>query len=171
MNLSLLDLLTATSTWYQELETSIHHGSSRLRSEQSQKGLISLAHKLDQNNFWSWKKSVLLTIRTLKLQDHLTFDKIPPQFEEIVDAEAESDSTSKTDGSAAESIITTKKAAKFGVKSLQESHKYLDWMQNDCALMTWLDASMTLTYNNKVVSCSSFAEAWENDSSHIHCLI
>ncbi|MED6216058.1 hypothetical protein PIB30_118825 [Stylosanthes scabra] len=30
--------------------------------------------------------------------------------------------------------------------------------------MTWLDASMSLTYKNKVVKCSSFAEAWEKIS-------
>ncbi|MED6212419.1 hypothetical protein PIB30_083091 [Stylosanthes scabra] len=86
-------------------------------------GLIPLADKLDENNFWSWKKSVLLTIRTLKLQDHLSFNKIPNQYEEIVEAEAESDSTSKTDAAAAESMMKVKKGGKFEVKTIQESQK------------------------------------------------
>ncbi|MED6203957.1 hypothetical protein PIB30_004543 [Stylosanthes scabra] len=60
-------------------------------------GLISLADKLNENNFSTWQKSVLLTIRTLKLQDHLSYDKAPPQFEEILEAKAESDTASKSD--------------------------------------------------------------------------
>ncbi|MED6108802.1 hypothetical protein PIB30_027626 [Stylosanthes scabra] len=72
-------------------------------------GLVPLADKLDENNFWSWKKSVLLTVRTLKLQDHLSFDKIPPQYEEILEAEADSDSASKSGVAAPDSADNRRK--------------------------------------------------------------
>ncbi|MED6207790.1 hypothetical protein PIB30_038889 [Stylosanthes scabra] len=63
-------------------------GSSHLNNKN---GLISLSNKLDENNYSIWKKSMLLTIRTLKLQDHLLHDKILPQFEPIPTKEAEAD--------------------------------------------------------------------------------
>ncbi|MED6219308.1 hypothetical protein PIB30_034651 [Stylosanthes scabra] len=50
-------------------------------------GLIPLATKLEEDNFSTWKKLVLLTIRTLKLDVHLDPAKTPPQFEEIVSLE------------------------------------------------------------------------------------
>ncbi|MED6152483.1 hypothetical protein PIB30_092552, partial [Stylosanthes scabra] len=70
-----------SSTWYPELED--RSTMALLVSTQSslKNGLVPLTDKLDENNFWSWKKSVLLTLRTLKLQDHLSFDMIPAQFE------------------------------------------------------------------------------------------
>ncbi|MED6140601.1 hypothetical protein PIB30_094797 [Stylosanthes scabra] len=105
-------------------------------------GLIPLADKLDEKNFSTWKKSVLLTLHTLKFQDHLsTSDKVPPQFEAIVIVEVESKSTAKIGGAEGEFIITTMKAPTSGPTILQESEKFTEWEQNECALMTWLDAS------------------------------
>ncbi|MED6225243.1 hypothetical protein PIB30_091765 [Stylosanthes scabra] len=85
---------------------------------------IPLAEKLDEKNFSMWKKSVLLTLRTLKLQDHLYSDKIPPQFKEISTLEAESESTNKNGDAEGESIITTKKTTSSAPKILQELEKF-----------------------------------------------
>ncbi|MED6145443.1 hypothetical protein PIB30_025269 [Stylosanthes scabra] len=46
--------------------------------------LIPLSDKLDQDNFSTWRKIVLLAVRTLNLEDHLSSNNIPPQFEECL---------------------------------------------------------------------------------------
>ncbi|MED6182380.1 hypothetical protein PIB30_027876 [Stylosanthes scabra] len=99
------------------------------------------------------------------------------EYEEIVEAEAEyDDSASKTDAAAAESMMEVKKGCKLKVKTIQESQKYLDWVQDDCALMTWLDASLTLTYKNKVVirnhvdSLHSLSHTFI-DSDHVQAIL
>ncbi|MED6139990.1 hypothetical protein PIB30_088931, partial [Stylosanthes scabra] len=94
--------------------------------------------------------SVLLTLRTLKLLDHLSHDKVPPQFEAISSPEADSESTAKKSSTEAESTVINKKEPFSGPMILQESKKFKTWSLNDCALMTWLDASMNLTYKNRV---------------------
>ncbi|MED6114135.1 hypothetical protein PIB30_077397, partial [Stylosanthes scabra] len=103
--------------------------------------LVLITDKLDENNYcFTWQKSVLLTIRTLNLQDYLSFDKAPPQFEEILETETESKAVTNSDAVEAE---ITKKTPSKGTKVLRELQKYVDWVQNnDCALMTWLDASI-----------------------------
>ncbi|MED6143378.1 hypothetical protein PIB30_005650 [Stylosanthes scabra] len=118
--------------------------------------LVPLSDKLDENNLYSWQKSVMLT---LKLIDQILYDKAPPQFAYVHATNDDSDSVSKITGDGATPAASVKKASKSPV--LQESAKYADWIQNDCALMTWLDASMSLSYKNKVVHCTSFGEAWE----------
>ncbi|MED6145877.1 hypothetical protein PIB30_029256 [Stylosanthes scabra] len=50
-------------------------------------GLIPFATKLNEENFSTWQKSVLLTVRTLKLESHYDSALTPPQFEEIVSSE------------------------------------------------------------------------------------
>ncbi|MED6194848.1 hypothetical protein PIB30_032398, partial [Stylosanthes scabra] len=60
-------------------------------------GLVPLSDKLDENNLWTRKKFVLLTIGTLKLEDHLNLSKTPSQFEEITtNDEIDSNSTPRT---------------------------------------------------------------------------
>ncbi|MED6194035.1 hypothetical protein PIB30_024646 [Stylosanthes scabra] len=124
-------------------------------------GLVPLTNKLEESNFSTWQKSVILTLRTLKLQDHFSAEKIPPQFEEVPSTEDESDASSKKGEAASDKSDVTKKTPVSTPKILQESEKYAEWMQIDCALMTWLDASMSITYQNRVVYCATFAEAWE----------
>ncbi|MED6187245.1 hypothetical protein PIB30_074639 [Stylosanthes scabra] len=88
--------------------------------------LVPLSDKLDENNFSTWQKSVLLTLRTLKLIDHLSYDKIPPQYESVPAIDDESDSASKTTGEGGTSVNTIKKTLNSPV--LQESVKYTDWI-------------------------------------------
>ncbi|KAL4338429.1 hypothetical protein AHAS_Ahas12G0209300 [Arachis hypogaea] len=45
-------------------------------------------------------------------------------------------------------------------KAPQESAAYKEWRQNDLALTTWLRASMSTTFKNKVVHCTNFSDAW-----------
>ncbi|MED6173202.1 hypothetical protein PIB30_057042 [Stylosanthes scabra] len=106
-------------------ERSNNHGFARLNPKQ-----------LEEKNYSTWQRSVLLTLKTLKLLDHLQFDKAPPQYEEISESEAESGSVTNTNKNAAQATPTNPKTSTPGKKIIQESQKYLDWMQNDCALMT-----------------------------------
>ncbi|MED6108279.1 hypothetical protein PIB30_022236 [Stylosanthes scabra] len=99
-------------------------GSSHLNNKNC---LIPLADKLDENNHSTWTKSVLLTIRTLKLQDHLFHDKTPPQFEDISSSKVDAESTAKKSDGGAESSVINKKDPSFTPKNLQESEKYLEW--------------------------------------------
>ncbi|MED6146425.1 hypothetical protein PIB30_034446 [Stylosanthes scabra] len=85
-------------------------------------GLVLLTDKLDDDNFWTWKKSVLLTIRTLKLVDHLDPAKAPIQFEKISsldtkDAKSSSQIPTTTDG---DSRGILKKSTSDSIKILQE---------------------------------------------------
>ncbi|MED6139582.1 hypothetical protein PIB30_085235 [Stylosanthes scabra] len=124
-------------------------------------GLVPLANKLEENNFSTWRKSVILTLRMLKHQDHFSSDKIPPQFEEVPSPEAEFESSAKKGEAESDASVITKKTSSSTTKILQESEKYAKWMLIDCALMTWLDASMSITYQNRVMHCATFAKAWE----------
>ncbi|MED6191853.1 hypothetical protein PIB30_004513 [Stylosanthes scabra] len=63
--------------------------------------LVHLSDKLDENNFSTWQKSVMLTLRTLKLIDHLSYDKVSPQYEFVPVTEDDSDSASKITGEGA----------------------------------------------------------------------
>ncbi|MED6173608.1 hypothetical protein PIB30_061240 [Stylosanthes scabra] len=90
------------------------------------KELVPLSEKLDEDNFWTWQKSILLTIRTLKLESHLDPAKTPIQFEEIKSPE-DKDSKSISKGSADKSIAQPKKSASASPKILQESEKYVEW--------------------------------------------
>ncbi|MED6209707.1 Homeobox protein HD-1 [Stylosanthes scabra] len=130
-------------------------------------GFVPLPNKLDDGNYYTWKKSVILTLRTLKLQDHFSSDKIPPQFETVPSPQADSGSVNKASGVESDPNAVAKKTHTSTSQILQESEKYTEWMQNDCALMTWLDASMSLSYQNRVVHCATFAEAWDT-LTHIH---
>ncbi|MED6205531.1 hypothetical protein PIB30_018519 [Stylosanthes scabra] len=89
-------------------------------------GLIPLANKLDDKNFSTWKKNILLTLRTLKLPNRLNSDETLPQFEETLIYEAASESINKEGD--AKSVITNKKVAASGPKILQESDKYSEWV-------------------------------------------
>ncbi|MED6123148.1 hypothetical protein PIB30_046529 [Stylosanthes scabra] len=83
-----------------------------------------LSHKLDEDNYSTWKKSVLLTIRTLKLQDHLLLDKAPPQFVAVSSSDADS---AKKGAEEAPSGGVNKKYSSSGSTLLQESEKFLKW--------------------------------------------
>ncbi|MED6173203.1 hypothetical protein PIB30_057043 [Stylosanthes scabra] len=61
-------------------------------------GHVPLTNKLNDDNFHTWKKSVILTLRTLKLQDHFSSDKIPPPFEAVPTPEADSGYVNKGSG-------------------------------------------------------------------------
>ncbi|MED6146761.1 hypothetical protein PIB30_037745, partial [Stylosanthes scabra] len=86
-------------------------------------GLVPLTKRLDDGNFYTWKKSVILTLRTLKLQDHFSSDKIPPQFEAVPSPEAESGSVNKSNGVEGEAAATPKKTLTSTPQILQESEK------------------------------------------------
>ncbi|MED6115492.1 hypothetical protein PIB30_091108, partial [Stylosanthes scabra] len=106
------------------------------QSTKIKNGLIPLSNKLDENNFFTWRKSVLPTIRTLKLQGHLDPSQTPPQFEEIESSdEKDADSsTKKPKDVETESGSTLKKTKSPTI--IQESDKYTEWVQHDSALMT-----------------------------------
>ncbi|MED6150388.1 hypothetical protein PIB30_071787 [Stylosanthes scabra] len=92
-------------------------------------GLVPLSDKLNEDNFSTWKKSVLLTVRTLKLQDHFCADKIHPQFEAIANLEAESEIVNKNGDPESESIVKTKKNPSSTPTILQELEKFGEWVQ------------------------------------------
>ncbi|MED6182750.1 hypothetical protein PIB30_031628 [Stylosanthes scabra] len=54
-----------------------------------------------------------------------------------------------TSGAGEGPILAIKKSTT--PKIIQESEKFVEWAQHDSALMTSLDASMTLTYENKAI--------------------
>ncbi|MED6184311.1 hypothetical protein PIB30_046253 [Stylosanthes scabra] len=60
-----------------------------------------------------------------------------------------------------DSITTTKNLVSGLPKILQDLKKYVEWAQHDSTLIIWLDASMTITYRNKVVHCTAFAKNWD----------
>ncbi|MED6224420.1 hypothetical protein PIB30_083792 [Stylosanthes scabra] len=80
--------------------------------------LVSLANKLEENNFSTWQKSVLLTLRTLKLQDHFSSDKIPSQFEEVPSSKAKSESSLKKGEAEFDASFITKKTPSSTTKTL-----------------------------------------------------
>ncbi|MED6133956.1 hypothetical protein PIB30_032980 [Stylosanthes scabra] len=143
-------LIALPLSWYPELAfdpTMALITSSQLKIKN---GLIPLSDKLDEDNFSTWRKSVLLTIKTLELQDHLDLTKAPEQFEELPSSnEKDTDSTSKSSTTEGDSTKTVKKTASSTPIILQESEKFTEWQLLDSALMTWLDASMILTYKKQ----------------------
>ncbi|MED6194837.1 hypothetical protein PIB30_032267 [Stylosanthes scabra] len=61
-----------TSIWYPELRIQSIIMALILSSQSKVKnGSIPLSDKLDKNNFSTWRKSILLILRALKLQSHL----------------------------------------------------------------------------------------------------
>ncbi|MED6159247.1 hypothetical protein PIB30_040547 [Stylosanthes scabra] len=88
-------------------------------------GLVPLADKLDENNHSTWKKSILLTVRTVKMQDHFSHDEAPPQFEAIPSSEADAESTTKKNVDGIESVVN-KKDPSSSPTILQESEKFLE---------------------------------------------
>ncbi|MED6198097.1 hypothetical protein PIB30_062804 [Stylosanthes scabra] len=80
----------------------------------------------------STTKQSLVPLPSLAKLDQLTAAGVPPQF--------------STD---AEKLAGT------------ESAKYIEWQQEDSALLTWLLASLSSTYKNKVVHCNQFYETWD----------
>ncbi|MED6158582.1 hypothetical protein PIB30_034005 [Stylosanthes scabra] len=86
-------------------------------------GLVSLANKLEESNFSTWQKSVLLTLRTLRLQDHFSPDKAPPQFEEVSSADDVSAISEKKGDAAQDASFSLKKTSSSTPKVLQESDK------------------------------------------------
>ncbi|MED6186872.1 hypothetical protein PIB30_070826 [Stylosanthes scabra] len=92
----------------------------------NKKSLVPLADKLDENNHSTWKKSVLLTVQTVKMQDHFLHDKAPPQFEAIPSSEADAESTTKKNTDGTESVVINKKDPSSGPMILQESEKFLE---------------------------------------------
>ncbi|MED6206701.1 hypothetical protein PIB30_029314 [Stylosanthes scabra] len=108
------------------------------------------------------KNSTPLTGAPLRYRNHLDATKIPIQFEEISSSgEQDSASIAKSTPTDGATLTPVKKAASDSVKIIQESEKYTIWAQHDSVLQTWLDASMSITYRNKVVHCATFAETWE----------
>ncbi|MED6206389.1 hypothetical protein PIB30_026334 [Stylosanthes scabra] len=114
-------------TWYPELEDPTIVALLVFTRSSLKNGLVPLADKLDDNNFSTWQKSVLLTLRTLKLIDHLSHDKVPPQYEETNESEVESGSVNNSnDKDAAEATPGNKKTPTAAKKIIQESQRYLD---------------------------------------------
>ncbi|MED6108240.1 hypothetical protein PIB30_021858 [Stylosanthes scabra] len=90
-------------------------------------GLVPLTNKLDDDNFYTWKKSVILTLKTLKFQDHFSADKIPPQFEATPSSESDSGSVTKNSASDGDPAATPKKTTtstpqRHGILSTTSSH-------------------------------------------------
>ncbi|MED6155506.1 hypothetical protein PIB30_006014 [Stylosanthes scabra] len=98
-------------------------GSSHLNNKN---GLIPLAGKLDEDNYSTWKKSVLLVLRTLKLEHHLSHDKIPPQFEVVSVKDAASDPNGKKSSDEAAAKGAEKQDRSSGSTILQESGRFLE---------------------------------------------
>ncbi|MED6143719.1 hypothetical protein PIB30_117260 [Stylosanthes scabra] len=105
-------------------------------------GLLPLTDKLDDKNFHTWKYQAWLTIQTLSLERHLDPSQTPAKIETP---------------SAAATLDPTKSASEA---QPTESAAYKEWRQNDLALQTWLAASITKPYQNKILKCRSFHEAW-----------
>ncbi|MED6214067.1 hypothetical protein PIB30_099390, partial [Stylosanthes scabra] len=99
-------------------------------------GLIPLATKLDEHNFSTWQKSVLLTVRTLKLESHFDSSRTPPQFEEIISSKEKDAKSAISTSTEGETPPPKKKTSPDPIKILQESEKYVEWAQHDLALMT-----------------------------------
>ncbi|MED6172304.1 hypothetical protein PIB30_048849 [Stylosanthes scabra] len=96
-------------------------------------GLLLLTDKLDDKNFHTWKYQACLTIQTLNLERHLDPSQTPP----------------KTEVSTAAATQDPAKSASTDPPT--ESAAYKEWRQNDLALQTWLAASITKPYQNKIL--------------------
>ncbi|MED6173988.1 hypothetical protein PIB30_064759, partial [Stylosanthes scabra] len=110
--------------------------------------------------------------------DHFSLDKIPPQFEEVPSTDDDSASSVKKGDAEPDASVITKNTPFSTPKVLREAKKYTEWMLINCALMTWLDASMSITYQNRVVHYATFAEAWETinhiftaSSNHVQAIL
>ncbi|MED6180737.1 hypothetical protein PIB30_012886 [Stylosanthes scabra] len=100
-------------------------------------GLLPLTDKLDDKNFHTWKYQAWLTIQTLNLERHLDPSQTPPKTETPAIAATPNQLKSATE------VPSTESAA------------YKEWRQNDLALQTWLAASITKPYQNKILECRS----------------
>ncbi|MED6115422.1 hypothetical protein PIB30_090376, partial [Stylosanthes scabra] len=83
-------------------------------------GLIPLLDKLDEDNFSTWRKLVLLTIQTLKLENHLDPLKTPAQFEEITTTE-EKDSSSDTTNPNPQPLFKNRRSMQNGLSMIPPS--------------------------------------------------
>ncbi|MED6156765.1 hypothetical protein PIB30_017373 [Stylosanthes scabra] len=71
------------------------------------------------------------------------------------------DSTQTPSKTETPSAVATTHPAKSVSDALPtESAAYKEWRQNDLALQTWLAASISKPYQNKILDCRSFHEAW-----------
>ncbi|MED6192897.1 hypothetical protein PIB30_014232 [Stylosanthes scabra] len=71
---------------FEEIKDALTHN---FISSQDENGLVPLTDKLDENNFVTRRKSILLTLRTQKLEDNLSATNIPPQIETIPNSKAD----------------------------------------------------------------------------------
>ncbi|MED6110803.1 hypothetical protein PIB30_046211 [Stylosanthes scabra] len=116
-------------------------------------GLVPLTEKLDDKNFSTWKYQAWLTIQTLELEHHLDPSKTPSPTAADLAA-----STPKNASLEGEGVTPPPKAD--AEKKIPESETYRQWRQNDLALQTWLAASISKPYQNKILQCKNFYEAW-----------
>ncbi|MED6145467.1 hypothetical protein PIB30_025611 [Stylosanthes scabra] len=90
-------------------------------SDSTTKEFSPLADKLNEDNYITWKYHAILTVESLRMEDHLESSKIPAQFIE--------DSIKKT---------------------AVENEAYKIWKDQDLTLTTWLVVSMSETFKNKL---------------------
>ncbi|MED6115144.1 hypothetical protein PIB30_087401 [Stylosanthes scabra] len=124
--------MVTTLSWYPEPSRSIPMALLFSSHLNHKNNLVPLANKLEENNFST-----------------------------CLPSETDFKSSVKKGEAEADASVITKKTPSSTPKTLQESEKYTEWMQIDCALMTWLDASMSITYQNRVMHSATFVEAWE----------
>ncbi|KAF7844886.1 Retrovirus-related Pol polyprotein from transposon TNT 1-94 [Senna tora] len=106
-------------------------------SSQSQSLTQTIAAKLDDNNFLTWKMQVMAAVKGYDLKNYLTGGKhIPKRF--LSDAD-EAEET--------------------------ENPEFLKWEKQDQVLMYWLLNSMTEGMTSKMVGCSSSADVWRKVES------
>ncbi|MED6122820.1 Homeobox protein HD-1 [Stylosanthes scabra] len=101
-------------------------------SDSTTRKFSPLVDKLNEDNYITWKHLAILTVESLRMEDHLDPSKIPPQFTE--------DPTKKTP---------------------TENEAYRIWKDQDLTLTTWLVASMSETFKHKVVPYKQFYQVWD----------
>ncbi|MED6120208.1 hypothetical protein PIB30_018799 [Stylosanthes scabra] len=97
-------------------------------------------------------------------KDHLDPTKTPPR---TVTVTVEDSADSNQHSAATKGNAATPKPKATTTTIVQESEAYRKWRQHDLALQTWIAASISKPYQNKILHCKSFHEAWTT----IHDLI
>ena len=83
-----------------------------------------VSFKLDDENYLTWRHQALASIKAHKLKYHLVAEKMPKRFCTPEDEEDD-----------------------------KESEEFLNWEQQDQHLVSWLLASMTPPFANRMVGC------------------
>ncbi|MED6219688.1 hypothetical protein PIB30_038095 [Stylosanthes scabra] len=114
--------------------------------------LAPMTDKLDDKNYSTWRFQALLTVQTLELDDHLDPSKTPsPTLEASPTQSSVTNSPASNTGGAPVTPSPTATAP---------NPAFREWCQHDLALRTWLAASITKPFQNKILKSQSFYEAW-----------